>query len=279
MLDITSTTKLNSGHDMPLLGYGVFEVQAGEVCERAVLDALEAGYRHIDTAAGYRNEESVGKAIAASGVPREELFVTTKVFIQDFGLEKTRQACEKSLELLGMHYVDLYLIHWPCDETMMEAWEAMQALRDEGRIRSIGVSNFTVPRLNATFLQHTDEVPAVNQVECHPFWSRRDVLDYCRGKGIQAEAYSPLARAQRMDEPTLVALAGTYGKSVAQVMIRWQLQHGVVAIPKSSRSERIAENADVFDFEIGGEDMARIDALDQGEDGCVLTWRPKGEWY
>ncbi len=277
MLDITSTVKLNSGFEMPLLGFGVFQVEAGDVCERAVHDALEAGYRHIDTAAVYGNEASVGKALAAGGVPREEVFVTTKVFTGDFGHEATREACERSLELLGVDYVDLYLIHWPVREGVDEAWEAMQALRDEGRIRSIGVSNFTVRRFEEQFFQHTDEAPAVNQVELHPFWSRRDVVDYCRGKGIQPEAYSPLVRARRMDDATLNEIAAGCGKSVAQVLIRWQLQHGVVVIPKSSHAERIRENADVFDFELSDEDMQRIDALN--EDFCTITWRPEEDWF
>jgi len=275
MQDITSTVKLNSGHNMPQLGFGVFEVEAGEVCERAVLDALEAGYRHIDTAAVYRNEQSVGKALTACGIDREEIFVTTKVFPHDFG--QTRAACEKSLGLLGLDYVDLYLIHWPTDETTMTAWQTMQALRDEGKCRSIGVSNFTVRRFEEMFFQQSDEVPAVNQVEFHPFWYRKELLDYCRAKGIQLEAYSPLARAQRMDDPTLNEIARRCGKSVAQVMIRWHLQHGVVVIPKSSHTERIRQNADAFGFELSDDDVAGIDALN--EDFCVLTWRPSEDWY
>lgn len=277
MLDITSTVKLNSGHEMPLLGFGVFQIEDGEVCERAVREALAAGYRHIDTAAVYGNEKSVGKAIADSGVERGEIFVTTKVWIRDFGLKATRAACETSLRGLGMDWVDLYLIHWPQDETMMEAWEAMQALRDEGKVRSIGVSNFTVRRFEDMFVKHTDEVPAVDQVEFHPFWYRRELLEYCRREGIQLEAYSPLVRAERMDDATLNEVAARCGKTVAQVLIRWQLQHGVVVIPKSSHAERILENADVFDFEIAPDDMARIDALN--EDLTVLSWRPAGEWY
>lgn len=277
MLEITSTVKLNSGHEMPLLGLGVFQVDDGPACERAVRAALEAGYRHIDTAAAYRNEASVGRALADSGVAREDVFVTTKVFIQDFGREATRSACEESLRLLATDYVDLYLIHWPCDATMMDAWEAMQALRDEGKCRSIGVSNFTVRRFEEAFLPRTEEVPAVDQVEFHPFWYRKGLLDYCRGKGIQLEGYSPLARGQKLDDPTLGEVAAAYGKTPAQVLIRWQLQHDVVVIPKSSHPERIRENADVFDFEITAEDMARLDALNADE--SILTWRPEPNWY
>ena len=277
MLDIRSTVKLNSGYEMPLLGFGVFEVQVGEVCERAVRAALDAGYVHIDTAAIYRNEESVGKALAESGVDREGVFVTTKIFCNSFGREEARQSCEDSLRKLRTDYVDLMLIHWPKREGVKETWETMQALRDAGKLRSIGVSNFTVRRLEEQFFGETDEVPAVNQVELHPFWTRRDLVDYCRGKGIQPEAYSPLARARRMDDPTLNELAAAYGKSVAQVMIRWQLQQGIVVIPKSVHAERIAQNADVFGFELSAEDMARIAALN--EDLCTITWRPEEGWF
>ncbi len=279
MLDIHTTVKLNSGYEMPMLGFGVFQIEAGEACERAVHDALEAGYRHIDTAAVYGNEQSVGKALEESDLPREDVFVTTKVFIRQFGLDATRQACKESIEKLRMDYVDLYLIHWPVDSTMMQAWQAMQAMRDEGLIRSIGVSNFTVRRFEEMFLKHTEEVPAVNQVEFHPFWYRKELLEYCGGRGIQLEGYSPLVRAERMDNPTLTAIAGGHGKTVAQVLIRWQLQHGLVVIPKSSKTERIVENASVFDFELSDEDMSRIDALN--EDYCVISWRPEGQenWY
>ena len=277
MLDIHSTVKLNSGYEMPLLGFGVFQVKEGDECEQAVRDALAAGYRHIDTAAVYGNEASVGKALADSGVPRQDVFVTTKVWINEFGAEKTRKACQKSLSLLRLDYVDLYLIHWPVRQGVMEAWEAMRALRDEGLCRSIGISNFTVRRMEEAFFPHTDEMPAVNQVELHPFYSRKDVRDYCAGKGIRMEAYSPLVRGQRMDDATLKGVAGNYGKSPAQVLIRWGLQHGIVTIPKSVRPERIRQNADVYDFEISPADMARLDALDEGKP--ALSWRPEEGWF
>jgi diketogulonate reductase-like aldo/keto reductase len=280
MLDITSAVKLRSGFEMPLLGFGVFQLADGDECERAVLEALDAGYRHIDTAAMYGNEASVGRAVAASGVPREEVFVTTKVPPGKLGTEKTRAVAERSLELLGMDYIDLLLIHWPLREGVDEAWDVMRKMRDTGRLRSIGVSNFTVRRFEEQFFARaggrTNETPAVNQIELHPFLTRRDLVAYCRGKDIQPEGYSPLTRAARMDDPVLSELAGKHGKTVAQVMIRWQLEQRVVVIPKSSRPERIRENAQVFDFELSDEDMARIDSLD--EDFYTIKWRPEEGW-
>ncbi len=276
MLNITSTVKLNSGHAMPLLGYGVFQVEAGDVGERAVRAALDAGYRHIDTAAAYKNEEAVGAAIADSGVDRESIFVTTKVFINALGREESREACEGSLRKLGTDYLDLYLIHWPVRDKILPTWETLQALRDEGKIRSIGVSNFSVRRFEEQFFSGTDEIPAVNQIQLHPFWTQTDLVDYCRAKGIQTEGYSPLARAERMADPTLTAIAAAHGKSIAQVMIRWQLQQEIVVIPKSSQPERIIANADVFDFELTGDELTRITALN--EDLSVLSWRPEDPW-
>ena len=277
MLDIHSTVKLNSGYEMPMLGFGVFQVKEGAECEQAVREALAAGYRHIDTAAVYGNEASVGKALADCGLPRQDVFVTTKVWISEFGTDKTRKACQKSLSLLRLDYVDLYLIHWPVRQGVIEAWQAMQALRDEGLCRSIGISNFTVRRMEEAFFPHTDEMPAVNQVELHPFNARKDVRDYCAAKGIRVEAYSPLVRGQRMDDATLKDVAANCGKSPAQILIRWGLQHGIVTIPKSVRPERIRENADVYDFEISPADMARLDALDQGTP--ALSWRPEEGWF
>jgi len=287
MLDITSTVKLRSGHEMPLLGFGVFQIADGDECERAVREALDAGYRHIDTAAMYGNERSVGRAIAASGVGREDVFVTTKVPPGKLGTEKTREVAEQSLELLGMDYIDLLLIHWPLREGVDEAWDVMREMRDRGRLRSIGVSNFTVRRFEEQFFKtakaadgsddgQTNETPAVDQIELHPFLTRRELLAYCREKGIQPEGYSPLARAGRMDEPVLNELAKKHGKTVAQIMIRWQLEQRVVVIPKSSRLERIRENAQVFDFELSDEDMRRIDSLD--EDFYTIKWRPEDGW-
>jgi methylglyoxal/glyoxal reductase len=261
------------------LGLGVFQLEDAAVCERAVAAALACGYRHIDTAAIYGNEEAVGRAIAASGIPREELFVTTKCWIDDFGREATRKAFDASRKKLGLDVIDLYLLHWPVDETMMAAWETLVELRDEGKVRSIGVSNFSVRRFEEFFFRHTDIVPAVNQIELHPFGSRPDVREYCAGKGIAVESYSPLARMKGLDHPELAAIAAECGKTPAQVVIRWHLQHGLVVIPKSQHPERIRENADVFDFALTDDQMRRIDALN--EDRFVITWRPGGEdaWY
>ncbi len=278
-MDLNTRIQLNDGSAIPQLGLGVFQLEDAAACERAVAAALDCGYRHIDTASIYGNEEAVGRALAASGIPREEIFVTTKCWIDDFGREATRNAFNASRKKLGLDVIDLYLLHWPVDETMMAAWETLVELRAEGKVRSIGVSNFSVRRFEDFFFRHTDIVPAVNQIELHPFGSRPDVRDYCRGKGIAVESYSPLARMKGLDHPELAAMAAEYGKSPAQVVIRWHLQHGRVVIPKSQHPERIRENADVFDFALTPDQMSRLDALN--EDRFVITWRPGGEeaWY
>jgi methylglyoxal/glyoxal reductase len=270
---------LNDGHAIPQLGLGVFQLEDAAVCERAVGAALACGYRHIDTAAIYGNEEAVGRAIAASGILREDIFVTTKCWIDDFGREATRKALDASRKKLGLDVIDLYLLHWPVDETMMAAWKTLVELRNEGKVRSIGVSNFSVRRFEEFFFRHTDIVPAVNQIELHPFGSRADVREYCAGKGMVVESYSPLARMKGLDHPDLAAIAADCGKTPAQVVIRWHLQHGLVVIPKSQHPERIRENAAVFDFALTDDQMRRIDALN--EDRFVITWRPGGEeqWY
>lgn len=272
MVDIMSTMKLNDGHEIPRLGLGVFLIQNHETCKRAVLTALEAGYRHIDTAKVYENEEAVGEALRECGLAREDIFVTTKLAIED--LANPHPECEASLKRLGLDYVDLYLLHWPRDDYMVTAWEGLQELRDEGKCRSIGVSNWTVRRFEEGFFPHTDVIPSVNQVELHPFWTRTELADYCKQKGIAVECYSPLARAERLDDPRLTAMADTYGKSPAQIMIRWSLQHDYIVIPKSSHPERIRQNGDVFDFEISAQDMQAIDAFN--EDLVTLTYRPRG---
>lgn len=273
-LTITTTTTLNSGREMPLLGFGTFQIE-GEDCRTAVRTALDVGYRHIDTAIMYENEQEVGKGIVDSGVPRDEIFITSKLPQSMFKTDDARQACGESLDRLGLDYLDLYLLHWPVDETMMEAWAVLQEARDEGKFRSIGVSNWTVARFK-TFFEHTDETPAVNQVELHPFWTREDLRQYCETQDIQIEGYSPLARAEKLKDPTIQSIAEKHGKTAAQVMIRWQLQQGIVVIPKSSHPERIGENADVYDFDLAEEDMQALNGLDAEE--TVIDYRPPN-WY
>lgn len=279
MLNIDTTVSLCDGRTIPLLGFGVFQIKDRDQCLTAVKTALDVGYRHIDTAAAYNNEQFVGQAIRESDVPREEVYITTKLWIDDFSTTAAPKALDESLGKLGMDYVDLYLLHWPIAETgpMMDAWAELQKARDAGKIRSIGVSNFTVQRFEKDFRPNTDETPAVNQVEFHPFWYRKALLDYCRDKNIRLEAYSPLVRAQEMDNATLRSLADKYGKTPAQILIRWQLQHEVVVIPKSSHPERIAENADVYDFEIAESDMGDLDDLNRNE--SIINWRPHPNFY
>lgn len=269
---IGETATLNNGVEMPLLGLGVYRAGPGGGTVDAVTWALEAGYRLIDTAALYGNEEEVGLAIRQSGVARERIFVTTKLWNPDHGYDKTIRAFHGSLEALGLEYVDLYLIHWPVEGLRVESWKALVRLADEEICRAVGVSNYTVGHL-AELLGSSDLAPAVNQVEFSPFLYQRELLSYCRARGIQLEAYSPLARTARFADPTLVRIAGRHRKTPPQVMIRWVLQHGVVAIPKSSNRDRIHENADVFDFSLSAADMRLLDSLDEG---LRVSWDPTG---
>ena len=268
LLDSVAVRGLRDDHEIPLLGLGVWQVPDGPETENAVRWALELGYRHVDTAQAYGNEESVGRALRDSGVPRDEVFVTTKFFPRADG-DPAAEA-ENSLRRLGVDYVDLYLIHWPVPQIRGESWKALQKLREQGLARSIGVSNYTIPHLEE-LLKSSPLPPAVNQVEFHPFLYQRELLQYCEGRRIQLEAYSPLTRGRRLKHPVIKEIAAKYRKTPAQVLIRWGLQHGLVEIPKSVRSERIRENADVFDFEIGSADMARLDALDERSH---LAWNP-----
>lgn len=275
-LTIASTVKLNNGVEMPMLGFGTFKAQSGGEARRAVSCALEVGYRLIDTASAYGNEADVGAAIADSRIPRDQLFVTTKVWIEEQGLSLTPDACRRSLERLGLGYLDLYLIHWPAPGRWPEAWEAMLGLLDGGECRAIGVSNFQTYQIDQ-LLASSPVVPAVNQIELSPFLQRRDLQEYCRAKGIQVESYSPLTRAEKLRDPRLVGIAGHYGKTPAQLMLRWALQHGLVTLPKSVRPERIRENADLFDFEISPADMAAMDALEEGYYTSPESWRKQFE--
>lgn len=253
---------LNNGVEMPLLGFGVFQVPDAAECERSVYDAIGEGYRLIDTAASYMNEAAVGKAIKRSGVPRQELFITTKLWIQDAGYEKAKLAFEKSLRKLGLDYLDLYLIHQPYGD-VFGAWRAMEELYLEGRIRAIGVSNFHPDRV-MDFIVHNKIAPAVNQIETHPFHQQIEAQAFLAENKVQIESWGPFAegRNDMFKNPLLVSLAAKHRKTVAQVILRWLTQRGVVAIPKSVRKERMAENFKVFDFELAPEDMAAIKSLD-----------------
>ncbi|MBI4416137.1 MAG: aldo/keto reductase [Euryarchaeota archaeon] len=268
-LQTDSRVRLNNGVEMPLLGLGVWQMH-GKECERAVRLALEQGYRLIDTASMYGNEREVGLAVRESGVPREDVFVTTKVWNTEQGYESTVHACEASLKRLGMAYVDLYLIHWPVAGKRLATWQALVRLQAQGKCRAIGVSNYTVRHLEE--LRNTDpHVPAVNQFELSPFLYPRDLVRYCQERAIQVEAYSPLTRGRRLKDPRLVRIAAKYRKTAAQVLIRWGLEHGFLEIPKSSRPERIRENADVFDFALAPEDLGVLDALGEG---LHVAWDP-----
>ncbi|MCM3728928.1 aldo/keto reductase [Neobacillus cucumis] len=261
-----STTTLNNGVKMPWLGFGVFKVQEGEEVVNSVKTALEVGYRSIDTAAIYGNEEGVGKAIAESNVPREELFVTTKVWNGDQGYESALAAFETSLNKLGLDYLDLYLIHWPVPSKglYVETWKALEKLYKDGRVRAVGVSNFNVNHLE-DLLANCEIKPMVNQVEYHPVFNQKELHDFCKKNEIQLEAWSPLMQGGLLNDPVLVEIANKYKKSTAQVILRWDIQTGVVTIPKSIKPHRIAENADIFDFELTQEDLTQISTLNQNK--------------
>jgi len=257
------TVKLNNGVEMPILGFGVFQVSDPSECERSVYDAIQTGYRLIDTAASYMNEEAVGKAIRKSEVPRDELFITTKLWIQDVGYEKAKKAFEKSLKKLQLDYLDLYLIHQPYND-VHGAWRAMEELYKEGRIRAIGISNFHPDRV-MDLISFNQVVPAVNQIETHPFHQQIEAHKFLQENGIQHESWGPFAEGRNdlFKNELLAAIGKRYNKSIAQVVLRWLTQLGVVAIPKSVRKERIEENFNIFDFQLSDEDMQSIQALDQ----------------
>lgn len=256
---------LNGDTPMPQLGFGVFQIPP-EATQQAVETAFEHGYRHIDTAAAYRNERGVGEAIRASGLPREEVFVTTKLWNSSHGREEGRAAFEKSIERLGLDVVDLYLIHWPVPskDRFVETWELLVELESEGRVRAIGVSNFNPDHLER-IVDATGVLPAVNQVECHPRLQQAELRDFHDEHGIVTEAWSPLAQAQLLDDPAIGAIAERHGKTPAQVVLRWHVQIGNVVIPKSVTPERIAENIAIFDFALTDDDLAEIEGLDRGE--------------
>jgi diketogulonate reductase-like aldo/keto reductase len=253
---------LNNGVEMPILGFGVFQIPDAEECERSVSEALRTGYRLIDTAAAYENEEAVGEAIKRSGLAREEIFVTTKLWIQDAGYESAKKAFERSLQRLQLDYLDLYLIHQPFGD-VYGSWRAMEELYREGRIRAIGVSNFQPDRL-MDLVVHNEVVPAVNQIETHPFNQQIETQKFLQENNVQIESWGPFAEGRNniFQNELLLSIAGKYRKTVAQVILRWLTQRGVVVIPKSVQKERIVENFDIFDFELSHEDMDAIVALD-----------------
>ena len=262
--NISGTTRLSNGVEMPVLGLGVYKANDGREVIESVQHAFDAGYRHIDTASFYRNEKGVGEAVKNSGIAREEIFVTTKVWNDDQGYEQTLAAFERSLEELEMEYVDLYLIHWPVPGKYLETWKALEKLYSDGKVRAIGVSNFLEHHLN-DILDNCSVPPMVLQNEFHPRLVQQPLIDFCKRNNIQYESWSPLMRGEVFQIDVLKELAEKYNKSIAQLVIRWNLQKGVITIPKSVHRERIFENANVFDFEISEEDVRLIDALDREE--------------
>jgi methylglyoxal/glyoxal reductase len=261
---ISDCTTLNNGVKMPWLGFGVFQIPEGEETYQAVLAALESGYRSIDTAAIYGNEAGVGRAVMDSGIPREELFITTKVWNDDLREGTTLEAIDNSLELLQMDYVDLYLVHWPVKGKYVDAWLAMEEILASKKARAVGVSNFMIHHLQDVITAGSI-VPAANQIEYHPLLQSTDLHRFCIQHGIQLEAWAPLVQGQGMNHPTIMKIADKHSKSAAQVLLRWDLQKEIVTIPKSVHRERIVANADIFDFMLDAEDMAAIAAMEQGK--------------
>lgn len=254
---------LNNGVKMPWLGLGVFKTQDGEEVINAVKNAIAVGYRSIDTASYYNNEKGVGQAIRECGVPREELFITTKVWNSDQGYEKTLKAFEESRKKLGLEYIDLYLVHWAVPGKYRETWKALIHLYQEGVVKAIGVSNHQIHHLKQ-IIEDTGVVPAVNQVECHPLLTQKELLRFCQQEGIQLEAWSPLIRGN-LNSEILLNLAEKYGKTPAQIILRWDIQNEIVTIPKSVRKERIIENSQIFDFQLSPEDMQIIDSMNENK--------------
>jgi diketogulonate reductase-like aldo/keto reductase len=270
MLKLHSTLPLNDGHEIPIFGLGVYQSPPGRPTQDAVQEALRQGYRHVDTAALYGNEADVGRALRASGIPRDEVFVTTKLWNSEHGYDAALRACERSLKTLGLDRIDLYLIHWPVEKRRLDSWRALTRLQDEGVCRSIGVSNYTIGHLEE-LARHSDRVPCVNQVELSPFLAQPELRNFCHLHKIVVEAYSPLTRGRRLGDPVVGTIAAAHSKTPAQVLLRWAIQHEMVVIPKSVRPARIAENAAIFGFALSDVEMARLDGLDENYRIC---WDP-----
>ncbi|KAF0528623.1 glyoxal reductase [Gigaspora margarita] len=272
-LKMESTITLNNGNKIPVIGLGLFQTESGQTAKQATLWALEAGYRHLDTAAMYANEKDVGIAIAESKIPREDIFITTKIWNTDQGYELTLKAADTSLKNLQSGYIDLLLLHSPLPgpQKRAESYKALQELVKRGLVKSIGVSNYGVKHLQELLDSNPEIKPAVNQVEIHPWLTRSDIVSFCNKHNIVVEAYSPLTRGKKLNDPILTGIANKYGKTPAQILVRWGLQHNFVILPKSTKLERIIENANVFDFEIKKSDMETLDGLDEY---LVVSWDP-----
>lgn len=264
MMNLKSATKLANGVEMPWFGLGVFKVQEGQEVIDSVKAAIKAGYRSIDTASVYGNEEGVGQAIRESGVAREELFITTKVWNTEQGYESTLAAFDQSLSKLGLDYADLYLVHWPIRAKYKDTWRALEKLYADGKVRAIGVSNFQIDHLE-DLLADAAVKPMVNQVELHPLLNQQELREYCKAQGIQIEAWAPLAQGHLLDNEVLADIAARHNKTLPQVILRWDLQNGIVTIPKSVKEERIIANADIFDFELSEEEISRINGLNRDQ--------------
>jgi diketogulonate reductase-like aldo/keto reductase len=271
-MDINSTLTLNNDVKIPILGLGMYLNSSGKIALNALNCALQSGYRHFDTAKFYANERDVGQAILNSDIPREKLFVTTKLWNDDHGYDSTLRAIDVSLSNLGLDYIDLYLIHWPVQGLRLESWKAMENALVDGKMRAIGVSNYLKSHLEE-LLTHCKVIPAVNQIELSPFnyLSREDTIDFCHVNGIIIESYSPLTKGYKLNEPDLIEIANKYKKSTAQILIRWALEHQFVVIPKSSNENRIIENADIFDFSLSAQDMDFLDSLNEN---LATSWDP-----
>jgi len=264
---------LRNGRSIPQIGLGVWQARAGEVTRDAVRTAIRLGYRHIDTAKIYGNEADVGAAVKDSGVARDQVFVTTKLWNDDHGFDAALRAFDASLARLGLDYVDLYLVHWPVADKRIDTWRAMERIAKEGRARSVGVSNYLVPHLEELFT-HASELPVVNQIETHPFLQHRETRALCEKHQIVVEAYSPLTRGRRLGDPKVVAIAKRIERTPAQVILRWGVQHGLVLLPKSTNAARIKENASLFDFALDDTAMKELDALDEG---AAVAWDPRAQ--